>query len=194
MSAEVIHTDEVLLLQLAADDEAAFSAIYNRYWESLFITAAKVLRGKEEAADVVQDVFLSLWNRRKEIRVTGSLNAYLQTSARYKAIHYIEKNITRRDYLSLLTETSAQLLPTPELQLQLKEVQAVIHDAVNQMPPKMREVYQMSRQQHLSHQEIAERLGISTETVKKHIQHALQLIKEALGARSLALLLIYLLS
>jgi RNA polymerase sigma-70 factor (ECF subfamily) len=194
MSTGIIHTDETLLVRMSEDDEAAFSEIYNRYWESLFITAAKVLRGKEEAADVVQDVFLSLWNRRKEIKITGSLNSYLQTSARYKAIHYIEKNITRRDYLSLLTETSAQLLPTPELQLQLKEVQTVIHDTVNQMPPKMREVYQLSRQEHLSHQEIAERLGISTETVKKHIQHALQLIKESLGTKSLALLLIYLLS
>jgi RNA polymerase sigma-70 factor (ECF subfamily) len=181
MSAEISQTDGVLLLQMAEEDEAAFTALYRRYWEQLFVTAAKVLRGKEEASDVVQDVFLSLWNRRRELVITGSVAAYLQTSVRYKAIHYIEKNIIRRDYLALLTDTAVNIMPTPETQLQLKEVQAVIQNIVTQMPPKMREVYQLSRQQHLTHNEIAARLGISAETVKKHIQHALQLIKTALG-------------
>ena len=82
------------------DDQQAFTILYQRYWESLFITAVKALRGKQEAEDVLQDVFLSFWNRRKELNIEGSLVAYLQTSIRYKAIHYIEKNITRRDYLA----------------------------------------------------------------------------------------------
>ncbi len=180
---------------MSNDDKEAFSRIYRRYWNNLFTTAAKALRGKEEAADVVQDVFLSLWNRRKELDIEGSLAAYLQTSVRYKAIHYIEKNITRRDYLDLLTDTAVNSLPaSAEIQLQLKEVQQAIHDAVTRMPPKMQEVYQLSRQEYLSHKEIADRLGISTETVKKHIQHALQLIKIALEytSASVPLLLLHL--
>ena len=65
LSARIIHTDEALLRLMAAGDQQAFSQLYRRYWEGLFITAAKALRGREEAADVVQDVFLSLWNRRE---------------------------------------------------------------------------------------------------------------------------------
>lgn len=190
------HTDESLLRLMRQDDQEAFSLIYRRYWEGLFVTAAKALRGKQEAEDVVQDVFLSLWNRRKELHVEGSLAAYLQTSIRYKAIHYIEKNITRRDYLALLTETSVHTLrDSVETQLHLKEVQQTIHNVVAGMPPKMQEVYRLSRQEHLTHREIAERLGISSETVKKHIQHALQLIKDALGYNSavLSVLLLHLL-
>lgn len=176
---------------MAADDQQAFTMLYRRYWEASFMTAVKVLRGTQEAEDVIQDVFLSLWNRRKELKIDGSVAAYLQVSIRYKAIHYIEKNITRRDYLALLTDTAISTLPaSQEIQLQLKQVQEAIGDVVAKMPSKMQEVYRLSRQEHLSHKEIAEKLDISAETVKKHIQHALQLIKTALRATSIGLSLL----
>lgn len=182
------YSDEELLNLMKQDDEGAFSLLYRRYWERLFITAARVLRSRNDASDVVQDVFLSLWNRRRDLDIKGSIQAYLQISARYKAIQFIEKNIVRRDYLSLLTDiavTSSGL--SPELQMQFKELEQVIHNTVAAMPPKMQEVYLLSRQQQLSHKEIAEKLGISVETVKKHIQHALQLIKTAMGGGVLML-------
>jgi RNA polymerase sigma-19 factor, ECF subfamily len=144
----------------------------------------------------LQDVFLTLWNRRKEIRIEGSLPAYLQTSVRYHAIHFIEKNITRRDYLALLTDVAINTLPpSQELYLELKQAQQAINEAVLKMPPKMQEVYRLSRQEHLSHKEIAQKLGISAETVKKHIQHALEIIKTTLEHNSvyLPLVLCYLL-
>lgn len=193
MEATVVHTDETLLSLVADDDKDAFTMLYRRYWESLFATAARALRSKTDAADLVQDIFLSIWTRRHDLRITGSLAAYLQTSVRYKVIKYIEKNITRRDYLVLLTEVLVNYQPPDaESQLQIKELQHVIQSAVEQMPNKMREVYQLSRKHHLSHKEIAERLDISDETVKKHIQHALQIIKTAisLNATTFAVLLL----
>ncbi|OQP55760.1 hypothetical protein A4D02_04900 [Niastella koreensis] len=167
--------------------------LYRRYWESLFATAARALRSKTDAADLVQDIFLSIWNRRHDLRINGSLGAYLHTSVRYNVIKYIEKNITRRDYLVLLTEVLVHSQPPDaESQIQIKELQHTIQSAVEQMPKKMREVYQLSRKHHLSHKEIAERLDISDETVKKHIQHALQIIKTAisLNASTFAVLLL----
>ncbi|SKD00888.1 RNA polymerase sigma-70 factor, ECF subfamily [Chitinophaga ginsengisegetis] len=196
MTATPMLTDDALLRMMKSDDAEAFTFIYRRYWEPLFITAVKALRGKQEAEDIVQEVFLSLWNRRQEINIESSLAAYLQTSVRYKVIHYIEKNITRRDYLALLIDATVNSLPpTADQQLRLKEVQETIRDAVAKMPPKMREVYHLSRHVHLTHREIAEKLGISTETVKKHIQHALHLIKTALdyNTGTAAVLIFYLL-
>jgi RNA polymerase sigma-70 factor (family 1) len=193
LQAAAVHTDETLLSLVADGDKEAFTMLYRRYWQSLFASAAKALRSKTDAADLVQDIFLSIWNRRDALSVTGSLSAYLQTSVRYKVIKYVEKNITRRDYLTLLTEMLVSYQPPDaESQLQIKELQGVIQSAVDQMPNKMREVYQLSRQHHLSHKEIAERLEISDETVKKHIQHALQIIKTAISqnAPTFAILLI----
>lgn len=193
MEAALIYTDETLLSLVAAGDKEAFTMLYRRYWQSLFTSAAKALRSKTDAADLVQDIFLSIWNRRHELSITGSLGAYLQTSVRYKVIKYIEKNITRRDYLILFTDMLVHYQPPDvESQLQIKELQTAIQSAVDQMPHKMREVYQLSRKHHLSHKEIAESLGISDETVKKHIQHALQIIKSAIShnATTIAVLLI----
>ncbi|KIC95907.1 RNA polymerase sigma-70 factor [Flavihumibacter solisilvae] len=196
MPYNCLHNDEALLSAMAADDQQAFTCLYRRYWKELFLTAAKALRDNDAAADIVQDVFLSLWNRRTELQLEGSLAAYLHTSVRYKAIHFIEKNIVRRDYAALLTVLASDYLPaSAEERLQLKEAQFIIHETVAKMPPKMQEVYRLSREEHLSHKEISDKMGISAETTKKHIQHALKLIKLALGqtAGSVSLLLISLL-
>jgi len=181
----MMNTDEQLLQEMADGDRLAFTLLYRRYWEGLFITAAKALGGKEEAADVIQDVFLSLWNRRTKLNIQESLPAYLHTSVRYKCIHYIEKNITRRNYLVLLAEVAINSVhPNAEINLQLKEMQQTINKTVARMPPKMQEVYRLSRQEHLSQKEIAECLGISVETVKKHIHHALNLVRTDLPPHS----------
>ena len=177
----MLHTDEQLLQQMADGERQAFTLLYRRYWEDLFVTAAKALRDKEEAADVVQDVFLSLWNRRNDLNIQGSIAAYLHTSVRYKCIHYFEKNITRRDYLVQLAEVViSSASANAEINLQLKEIEQTVNKAVAKMPAKMQEVYKLSRQGHLSHKEIAENMNISVETVKKHIHHALHLIRRDL--------------
>src|SRR5438445_1422823 len=142
MSLTPNYTDEVLLQLMSGDDQEAFTMIYDRYWQELFVTAAKVLRSRQEAEDVVQDVFFSLWRRRKELDIEETLSAYLHTSIRYKAIHYIEKNINRRDYLAVFTEVAINTIsPSADIQLQLKEVQEAIRETVAKMPPKMQDVY-----------------------------------------------------
>jgi RNA polymerase sigma-70 factor (family 1) len=183
-----LYSDEGLLERMAMNDQAAFTSLYRRYWESLFVTTVKVIGSKEDAADIVQEVFISLWNRRRDLSLTSTLAAYLQTSVKYKAIHYIEKNITRRNYLKTLGDLeAASPAPSAEVMLQAKELGTLIRSVISNMPPKMREVYQLSRQEQLSHKEIATRLGISEETVKKHIQHALQLLKTTLGESRIGL-------
>lgn len=177
----MLHTDKELLQLMAGDNQEAFSMLYQRYWEELFVTAARALRSKEVAGDVVQDVFLSLWNRRKELDIQGSVPAYLHTSVRYKCIHYIEKNITQRDYILQLAALAINIIPAnAESNLQLKEMQTVINNVVEEMPPKMQEAYNLSRREHLTHKEIARQMDISVETVKKHIQRALLILRRAL--------------
>ncbi|MBS1632228.1 MAG: RNA polymerase sigma-70 factor [Bacteroidetes bacterium] len=186
------YTDQQLLELIARDDETAFTELYHRYWEGLFITAAKALRNKTEAGDVVQDIFLSLWKRRHELKIEGTLTSYLHSAIRYKVINYISKDITRYDYLALLADVSVNWLPPDaEVSLQLKELHRAVNNVVIQMPPKMQQVYKLSRQDQLSHKEIADKLSLSVETVKKHIQHALQLIKTRLQYASVILSFIF---
>ena len=192
-----MDSDDDLLRRMAEDDQGAFTLLYRRHWETLFITTVKVIGNREDAEDIIQEVFASLWNRRKALNLTGPLAGYLHTSVKYKAISYIDRNITRRHYLAALAKVAEAGVPaSPEVLLRVKEVQQLIASVIGNMPPKMQEVFQLSRREHLSHREIATRLGISEETVKKHIQHALQLIKSAMGKTpaSIPALLFYLLS
>jgi RNA polymerase sigma-70 factor (family 1) len=193
----VLDSDEDLLRRMADDDQAAFTCLYRRHWEALFISTVRVIGNREDAEDIIQEVFASLWNRRKALNLTGRLAGYLQVSVKYKAINYIDRNITRRQYLETLSRVAdAGTAASPEVLLRVKEVQQLIQTVIGNMPPKMREVFQLSRREHLSHKEIAIRLGISEETVKKHIQHAMQLLRSALGKApaSIPALLFYLLS
>lgn len=178
---QLLHSDVELLNEITLGNHDAFKLLYRRYWEEMFVTATNALRNKEEAADVIQDVFLSLWNRRNELDIRGSVAAYLHTSVRYKCIHYIEKNITRRDYLVHLADVAVSFYhPNAEINLQLKELEQAIKSSIAKMPPKMQKVYKLSRQEHLSYKEISNSMSISVETVKKHIQHALYLIRKDL--------------
>lgn len=179
-----------LLSRIAQGDAEAFRLLYDRYWKDLFTLAARMLRGEEEAADVIQDVFLSLWQRRAELDIQGSLAAYLHSSVRYKVRDYIAKNITRRDYLALLTDTAVNTLPpSSQLRLELKEVQQAIQTTVSKMPARMREAYLLRRGQHLSYAEIAEKMGTSPETARKQVQQALLLIKNTLGYTGVAVIM-----
>jgi RNA polymerase sigma-70 factor (family 1) len=193
----VLDSDEDLLHRMVDDDQAAFTCLYRRHWEALFVSTVRVIGNREDAEDIIQEVFASLWNRRKALNLTGRLAGYLQVSVKYKAINYIDRNITRRHYLETLSRVAdAGTAASPEVLLRVKEVQQLIQTVIESMPPKMREVFQLSRREHLSHKEIATRLGISEETVKKHIQHAMQLLRSALGKApaSIPALLFYLLS
>jgi RNA polymerase sigma-70 factor (ECF subfamily) len=185
------HTDQFLLQQLAYNDQAAFTAIYQRYWKSLFREAMNVLRSQKEAEDCVQEVFVSIWNRRQALSVTSSLKAYLRTAVRYQCIDRMERDMIRGGYLEDFSsyQTAHQTMPSVEEELYARDLAANIDQMMDKMPGKMREVFRLSRQEHLTHREIADRLHISEETVKKQIYLALKILKGQLGDTSLAMLI-----
>lgn len=187
------HTDQLLLQQLSQNDQAAFTAIYQRYWNSLFREAMNVLRSQKEAEDCVQEIFISLWKRRDTMAVNTSLKAYLQTAVRYKCIDHIEKNMIQGGYLRDFAAFQAnfQAEPSVENNLYARELAAIIEQLMQKMPAKMREVYRLSRQEQLSHREIAQRLNISEETVKKQIYLALKILRSHLGDTTLATLICF---
>ena len=92
-------TDEQLLHLLRKDDKQAFAEIYDRYWEQMSLYVLKITRSSEDACDIVQDVFVSIWKRRYELNISVSVKAYLLKSVRNLSIRYIEKNINKKGFL-----------------------------------------------------------------------------------------------
>lgn len=186
------YSDEQLLLLLREGDEGAFTEIYNRHWEQLALYVLKVIRSREEARDIVQEVFISIWKRRRELEIRSSLIAYLLRSVRNLAIRHMERNIHRYPIISQLSEYTGDLAGAAEPDtIDLRQLEERVDNAIARLPSKMREIFILSRQENLSYREIAEKLGIAETTVKKQVSNALKNIRTDLGGLSTATAIIY---
>lgn len=186
--------DNELVRLLKTSDQAAFAAIYNKHWYPLLSRVIRTVHIQPEAEDIVQELFTSIWKRRHDLEISCELSTYLHTSARYMAIRYVEKNITRSNYLRTLSvHFEGAGVPTPEVLFCLHEMEENIDRAIGSLPRKMGEVFMLSRKRHLSYKEISEQLNISEQTVKKQIYNAHKLLKEEVGYMPFVLL-VFLLS
>ena len=174
LDKDVFCPDDRLLTLLRDDDKQAFDLIYNRYWEQLFVYVAKVITDRDNAKDIVQEIFVSLWFRRMNLSDIDSLQAYLFTAARYKGLTYIKDNIHKNKYLVSLKQFFNEECDSVSQQIEANELSLLIDDEIATLPPKMREVFILSRKENLSHKLISEKLMISDKTVKKQINNVLK--------------------
>ncbi|WP_339882661.1 RNA polymerase sigma-70 factor [Polaribacter vadi] len=180
MSTQKKLKEDLLLKRLKKDDKKALTQIYNDYWKPLYISSYNILKDKELCEEIIQDVFIDLWNNRKKIQITISFQAYLYACTRYKVFaQFRKKKIIRVELFDDLIKRFHY--STPETEIIHKELVSQIDSIVNTLPKKCRIVYKMSRFKQMSHKEIAEKLNISTKTIENHITHALRKIKIALG-------------
>jgi len=176
------YTDEQLLQLMQDGSGEAFTELYKRHWPSVYRNAMRLLRSRADAEDVVQQLFESIWNRRSRLDIRGSFAAYLFTGARYSAIHLVEKNIEKYACVSsLAADLEKNAHPSIESGMDAKALEITIDGIVDTLPVRMKEVFLLSRKENLTHKEIAERLNISEETVKKQVYNALKLIRQHLG-------------
>jgi RNA polymerase sigma-70 factor (family 1) len=178
LSAFSTHTDEQLFTLLRNESEAAFNEIYNRYWQKLFVVAAKRLDSQQEAEEVVQDIFYNIWKLRHEIDIKSSAQAYLATAVKFQVFNRIAKN--RRTRLDSITENIATENNNALHQLQLSDLQHLLNKMVNNLPEQCRIVYRLSREEGYTRREIAETLEISEKTVANHLTKALGTLRTAL--------------
>lgn len=176
--------DDVLALLIKKGDSHAFTEVYNRYWTVLFLHARKMLRDDEEAKDVVQELFTHLWNKSEALSPNASLSAYLYKAIRNRIYNLIAHKQVINDYQqSLIHFMEEGELITDEF-IRERELAAVIEQEIQLLPLKMREVFELSRKQHLSYKEIGEQLGISEHTVKRQVSNALGILRSKLGVSS----------
>lgn len=179
--------DVQLTAQLKAGDEAAFTEIYNRYWQRLLGLAYNHIRDKTVAEEILQEVFLSLWNRRQIVEI-HSLNGYLATAIKFSIFkhqqrlrHYVD--INQPDYVS-------SLITQDENAIDAKFLKEYIDGIVEQLPEKCQLVFRYSREAGLNIPEIASEMNISEKTVEAHLTKALKTIRLNLKASDLLTMLI----
>ncbi len=186
------YTDEQLIVSLRNSEAGAFTEIYERYWSRLLTYVMRVIRRQPDAEDIVQELFVSIWRRRNTLVVEHALSTYLYNSARYLSFRYIETNSTYYDYLQrLAVRISGTEISVPGIEEQIfgRELEAQIDQLIRELPEKMQEVFILSRRHHLSYKEIADRLSISEETVRKQVYKSLQILRSRLGPLPAAFLI-----
>lgn len=168
----------MLLDLLRKGNQDAMSQIYTRYWPLLFSFVARMLDDKEAAYDLVQDVLVSLWERRTEINVKDTLKAYLYGATRNKVLLGIRSSKVQSRYEQTLKEVWTADNASLEESVIEKELYARFQTELERLPPKMREAFELSRVENYSYREIAEKMSVSHHTVKQHISRALKILRK----------------
>jgi RNA polymerase sigma-70 factor (ECF subfamily) len=181
--------DDELMLMLQADDHGAFTALYHRYKGVLVIHANKKLANLEESKEIVQEVFSNLWYDRHKLPKIHNLKAFLYTLARNKVLNQIQHERVVIRYAESFTTFVQEHQNTTDLLIREKQMVEIIDQEINALPPKMKEVFILSRKNHLSHKEISDKLEISEHTVKNHIKAALKVLRSRLDIAVLLFLL-----
>lgn len=173
MDSVDLYSDNELVERLKQDDSLAFELIYRRYAPSLFQAALHILKEPEICEDIIQELFIGLWSKRRSLNIIN-LKPYLYRATRNNVLMAIRTNRVQVniDELEKLTSsyTSDEALMEHQLQNTLKE-------SLELLPKKCRMIFQMSRFEHLSHSEIAHQLNISVKTVENQIGIALKRLK-----------------
>jgi len=173
MLAHNIYTEKELLDLLKAGDKAAFTSIYEIHAPSLTGFAASKLASLEEAKDIIHDLFAYIWSERENIQVTVSLKSFLFAAVRYRVIDHIRKNVTRKQYASMLSHLSDAITADAEEELVSKNLHYTLENVVETLPSRTKQIYRLSRNRHLAVKEIAGELGLSEQTVKNQLSTAL---------------------
>lgn len=184
MTAYTSFGDGELLDLIEKGDRQAFEMLFNRYWYKLLKYAARVVHDNNEAEDMVQEVFFALWEKRSTISSVHSISSYLHGAVRYKGLGYVRSNLHKDKYLESMLYFFKEGSDTINEQLDAKELQEIINSEIDKLPPKMREIFILSRIEHLTHKQIAEKLNISDATVKKQINRSLNYFRLILDERS----------
>jgi RNA polymerase sigma-70 factor (family 1) len=172
-----------LLIRIAEDDTKAFTQLFDRYWLQVFAHVRTYIKNTEQAEDITQDIFFSIWLNRAKMTTVQDFEPWLHVVTRNRTISGLRKLLreTGNTFSGIIPELIALQGDSPAGQLDFKQSKELLQKAIDQLPPRRRQVFQLSRQEGLTHQEIAEQLQISKATVNEHITEALSFLKSKLS-------------
>lgn len=179
--------DKILVKRLKDGDKNAFKLLFEKYYPLFISFAQRLLKDETDAEDLIQNVFMRIWVGRANLNENKNFKNYLLVSIRNEVYQYFRhafKAESNDKHLEVI-DGSANL----ETELSAKELEKRITTIISRMPQRRREIFNLSRYDKLSNQEIAQRLGLSVRTVEKHIENALADIRKHISISILVLIL-----
>jgi RNA polymerase sigma-70 factor (family 1) len=174
-------TDIELWNAIREGNEAAFRMLYDRYWPAIYSTAWSYLHDRQACTEIVQAIFLGIWMKRHELKI-GAFYPYLKAAARYQVYKRLQKKGELKIlYMDSLPDADGKAaLNEGEFEINYRELQDSVDYHLQQLPQRCREIFLLSRKEHLSISEIALKLDISKRTVENQLTNALQHLRASL--------------
>lgn len=180
MTSSYNHKD--LLSLLKSGDAKTFELIYELFADKLYHYVNRRVNNKEASEDIVQEIFVSLWDKRETVEITTSLDAYLFGAAKFRILTYIRSEKVRSQYAANLALFSKEHIDnSSEEMMNLKDLQHNLNTSISELPEKCRTAIHMSRIKHEPISRIAEHMNISKRTVENYLSHALKHLRTSLG-------------
>lgn len=158
--------------------EGAFKVIYDRHWDNMFQAAYNLLKEEGIAKDTLQEVFVDLWNRIDQVEIEN-LGGYLYRAVRFQSLKQLRKlpplDIHETRFVEILGVNNI------EDELHYQDLHRTVEKSLEELPPKYKQIFELSRFQHLSNKEIADKLGISTRTVEWYLHNTLKHLETSIG-------------
>jgi RNA polymerase sigma-70 factor (ECF subfamily) len=177
MAIEPIN--EACVAQIRAGDRVAFEQLFRGWYGKLADYAVRIVGSPDAAEDIVQTVFVSVWNRRDALPDATTLPAYLRRAVRNRALNHL-RDTRSSEQLSRLTDEESSIPPRGAVDLEASELAERLAEAMGELAPRTREVFELSRVHELTYREIADTLGISIKTVETLMGRALRALRAAL--------------
>lgn len=180
MSDLLASYERILLEKLKNDDQSAFSIIFTRYYQDLVRFSYGYTRDTDASEEIIQEVFMKLWENRKSFEIHSSLKSFLLKTVQNRSIDSLRHvNITHK-YASIILEHPILAENDTENYILHSELEANFKHAMDNIPVEYAEAFRMSRMETLNYQEIAQKLGVSVRTVEVRISKALKLLRDEL--------------
>ncbi|PUV21779.1 sigma-70 family RNA polymerase sigma factor [Sphingobacterium sp. DR205] len=185
------HMEEKeMLSDLRLGSQTAFRQIYSLYSGRIYLNIRKMVKSEQDAAELLQEVFIKVWDKRELIDIEQSFRSYLFQIAKYTVYNFIRKNNLEKQIQAYLSLHNTQLYTHVEEQLNEKQDEQWLSQTIEQLPPQRRLIYRLCKIEGKSYAEVSTLLRISTSTINDHIVKATKYIKERHGVLDKSTLLI----
>jgi RNA polymerase sigma-70 factor (ECF subfamily) len=173
MSPSIPYNEGLLLRQIAEGNEKSFSILVDHHWNNIYSMSLAYLKSSTLAQDIVQDVFLKVWLKREELPQIKDFNSWLFILARNALLSALRTSKRQANYGDSLLDDLVEPNQSPDRYYDYKQLNELLQQAIEQLSPQQKLVFQLSHEQGLSHEEICERLGIARQTLKNHLVRAM---------------------
>lgn len=171
------HNDPILLEQLSNSNEQAFRGLYDAYSAGIYAVALHHLKQAPLAEDVVQTVFLKVWESRVSLKEIRHFPSWLYTISRNTIISTLRKQGSQETYRNYLIERMNLYTESPETAFIKQDIRSLIQKAITELTPQQRLAFQLQREEGLSYDAIGKRMGVATNTVRAHLYKAHQFLR-----------------